>query len=202
MDFLLKRVTINFLNDHPAVFFLAMQCCVHDVLLTPHDESHTFVYHSGTIDRVSVNDMPPLTDLEIERLASDIQKTLLATRFACSSLMRITGGSTSYTFRGLLQMPLAVFDRKPTTTVIVKKATDHAAINTYFALDSSRSVSLVLSSTYTRREARKWANLLPDLRRRDAESPAIFETQCESRPRSGDCTEDHVLRSPSAGSGH
>jgi hypothetical protein len=90
--------------------------------------------------------MAPLSEVEVEELAAGIQQALSSTRYACSSLSRIAGGSASYTFRGLLQTPITHNDGTSTTTFIAKKATDFAAINTDFALDSNRSACCSLFS--------------------------------------------------------
>lgn len=88
------------------------------------------------------NIMAPLNSDEIQRLADIILQDLSGTDYACSSLHRITGGSASFTFRGILHSPRVMPDGSTTSSVIVKKATDFAAINSDFALDSRRSVSL------------------------------------------------------------
>lgn len=85
--------------------------------------------------------MAPLSEHEIQKLTADVQNELSNTVFACSSLSRIVGGSASFTFRGGLLLPLSLPDGRTMMTVIVKKATDFAAINSDFELDSHRSVS-------------------------------------------------------------
>ena len=85
--------------------------------------------------------MAPLTSDKLAQLAAGIQKDLSDTDYACTSLSRIPGGSASFTFRGSLESPIVLPDGRAVATAIVKKATDFAAINSDFALDSSRSVS-------------------------------------------------------------
>ncbi|KAJ4991645.1 hypothetical protein SVAN01_02760 [Stagonosporopsis vannaccii] len=83
--------------------------------------------------------MAPLSSDEAQKLADSILKDLCDTNFACSFLHRIPGGSASFTFRGILQSPFVMPDGTTTPSVIVKKATEFAAINSDFALDSRRS---------------------------------------------------------------
>lgn len=89
--------------------------------------------------------MPPLSDDEIRQLTAEIQEEIAGTDFACSSLTRIPGGSASFVFRGDLMSPLSLREgsslRSVLESVIVKKATKFAAVDTDFALDSARSVS-------------------------------------------------------------
>jgi len=85
--------------------------------------------------------MAPLNSGDIQRLADSILQDLSGTEYACLFLHRIPGGSTSFTFRGILHSPLVMPDGSTIPSVIVKKATDFAAINSDFALDSRRSVS-------------------------------------------------------------
>lgn len=96
------------------------------------------------IHEIGIITMAPLSEFEVSELAAGIQQALSSTRYACSSLSRIAGGSASYTFRGLLQAPITHNNGILTTTFIAKKATDFAAINTDFALDSNRSVCCTL----------------------------------------------------------
>lgn len=84
--------------------------------------------------------MAPLSSDEVQQLADSILHDLSATDYACSSLHRILGGSASFTFRGILQSPLVMPGGMTASSVIVKKATDFAAINIDFRLDSRRSV--------------------------------------------------------------
>lgn len=85
--------------------------------------------------------MAPLSRDEIRELAFCILRDLSNTVYACSSVGRVTGGSAGFTFRGTLQSPLFSSDGTIRTSVILKKATDFAAINSDFALDATRSVS-------------------------------------------------------------
>lgn len=116
--------------------------------------------------------MAQLSEYEIQQLAAGIQKVLSRTVYACSSLDRIPGGSASFTYRGILQSPLALPDDTAITTVIIKKATDFAAINREFALDSSRSAS---STSYCSLLHHLYKGLFQtDLRRRHAQSSLSY----------------------------
>ncbi|KAF3049351.1 hypothetical protein E8E11_004134 [Didymella keratinophila] len=95
--------------------------------------------------------MPPLTKDEIQQLTAEIQKAIARTDFACSSLTWVPGGSVSFIFRGDLESPLSLRDgsmlRSVLKSVIVKKATEFAAVNRDFALDSGRSVGIGKENT-------------------------------------------------------
>lgn len=91
--------------------------------------------------------MPTLSEDEIQQLAAEIQKAIACTDFACSSLTRILGGSASFVFRGNLVSPLSLREGSKLISVmksvIVKKATEFAAVNNDFSLDSGRSVGTI-----------------------------------------------------------
>jgi hypothetical protein len=88
--------------------------------------------------------MAPLSEDEIQRIATDTQNAIASTEFACASLTRVFGGSTSFVFRGDLVSPLSLRGgstlKSVLRSVIVKKATDFAAVNSDFTLDPERSV--------------------------------------------------------------
>ena len=90
--------------------------------------------------------MSPLNNDEVQQLTAEIQKAVASTDFACSSLTRVPGGSASFIFRGDLESPLSLLEgsilRSVLKSVIVKKATEFAAVNRDFALDSGRSVGI------------------------------------------------------------
>lgn len=97
--------------------------------------------------------MPPLNDDEVQQLTTEIQKAIASTDFACSSLTRVPGGSASFIFRGDLESPLSLLEgsilRSVLKSVVVKKATEFAAVNRDFALDSGRSVGIGEQNTLT-----------------------------------------------------
>lgn len=74
--------------------------------------------------------------LVIEQLLSD----LAGTPFTCSSLSRLSAGTTNYVYRGILIQP-HVIGSTLVKTVIVKHAKPHAPGNESFPLDISRGVS-------------------------------------------------------------
>lgn len=86
--------------------------------------------------------MAPLTQEETEELSARILQELQGTPYACSSLIRLTKGTTNFVFRGYLITPL--HDETSTITtnsVIIKHAAEFVAVNKDFLLDVSRSVS-------------------------------------------------------------
>ncbi|KAJ8108073.1 hypothetical protein OPT61_g8425 [Boeremia exigua] len=120
---------------------LAWRCNVH-VMLTSRVTHNKIQIPFKSTSLSTLESMAPLTQTEVQQLADSIQKDISTTHYACSSLDRITGGSASFTFRGVLRSPLALPIERETVSVIVKKATDFAAINSNFTLDARRSVRL------------------------------------------------------------
>lgn len=92
-----------------------------------------------------------LLEQEIDTIVSNISQELSATPFACSSLTRLTNGTTNFVFRGELTKPISVGGseggRSDTTTVIIKYAAPYAAVNKNLAIDASRAVCIFLSHT-------------------------------------------------------
>ena len=69
-------------------------------------------------------------------IAARILADLEGTPYACTSLMRLSGGSANFTYRGTLSTPISGGAR----TVIIKHAEPFVAINSSFKLDVVRSV--------------------------------------------------------------
>ena len=93
--------------------------------------------------------MAPLTQEETEQLCSRILESLQSTPYACSTLTRLTKGTTNFVFRGNLITPLC--DETSTITsnsVIIKHAAEFVAVNQDFPLDVSRSVSITSPFTH------------------------------------------------------
>ncbi|KAH9883933.1 kinase-like domain-containing protein [Xylariomycetidae sp. FL2044] len=92
--------------------------------------------------------MAPLNEGEKAELRTLILHKLSQTPYACSALSPLTNGTTNFVFRGTLtnNNPLDVSSGNSTTptmkktagSVIVKYATDFAAVNRDFPLDASR----------------------------------------------------------------
>lgn len=114
---------------------------MHDSVLTLCVTHSLHVYHPATSLPGCQILMAPLDSVEIQQLAASILDDLSRGPYACSYLSRIVGGSASFTFRAEPLSPLVLAGKTTVTSVIVKKATSFAAINSDFALDSSRSVS-------------------------------------------------------------
>ncbi|KAI1802086.1 kinase-like domain-containing protein [Daldinia bambusicola] len=85
--------------------------------------------------------MAPLNQAEQEAVVSNILQELSETPYACSSLIRLTNGTTNFVYRGELVHPIRADSEYSNTkeTVIIKYCTDFAAINKDFSLDASRA---------------------------------------------------------------
>ncbi|KAI1483171.1 kinase-like domain-containing protein [Daldinia eschscholtzii] len=85
--------------------------------------------------------MAPLDQAEQDAIVSKVLRELSETPYACSSLVRLTNGTTNFVFRGELSHPiLADFGHSSTkTTVIIKHSTGFVAVNKGFPLDASRA---------------------------------------------------------------
>lgn len=92
-----------------------------------------------------------LLEQEMDSIVSNISQELSATPFACSSLTRLTNGTTNFVFRGELVKPISVDGSggggSDATTVIIKYAAPYAAMNKKFALDVSRAVCILPCQT-------------------------------------------------------
>jgi hypothetical protein len=91
--------------------------------------------------------MAPLEQSETDEITAQILQQLSKTPYACSSLTRLTNGTTNFVFRGTLTRPLPLCPRdgleegtSTAKTVIVKHSTDFAAVNKDLAINISRCV--------------------------------------------------------------
>ncbi len=84
--------------------------------------------------------MAPLAQAEKDALTSQILQDLAGTPYACSSLTKLTNGTTNFVSRGLLNQPLHDGTALTTKSIIVKHSTNFAAVNQDFPLDISRCV--------------------------------------------------------------
>jgi hypothetical protein len=84
---------------------------------------------------------------------AQVYEALLVTRYACSSLARLTNGTTNFVFRGQLARPIVKDNERGNpaivTTVIVKHTAAHAALNSDFPIDASRAVCTLLPWFFT-----------------------------------------------------
>ncbi|KAI1469029.1 kinase-like domain-containing protein [Daldinia caldariorum] len=85
--------------------------------------------------------MAPFNQEEQDAIVSNILRELLETPYACSSLVRLTNGTTNFVYRGELVHPIRADSEDSNTkeTVIIKHSTDFAAVNKDFSLDASRA---------------------------------------------------------------
>jgi hypothetical protein len=82
-----------------------------------------------------------LQPVEKEQFGIQIAQQLSQTRYACSSLTVLNGGTANFLFRGILAQPL----EDGTKTVVLKHAKDFVAANRNFELDVSRCVRFIIS---------------------------------------------------------
>lgn len=82
---------------------------------------------------------PPLESV----ITSQLLDQLSNTQYAASSLTRLSGGISNFTFRAKLLQPLSDGSK----SVIIKHSAPHSALNSAFALDVARSASSHISST-------------------------------------------------------
>lgn len=75
---------------------------------------------------------------EKEHIGLAVTRHLSQTRYACSSLHPLGGGTTNFLFRGTLSQPLP--DRRE--TVVIKHSRGFISNNRHFTLDVSRCVVL------------------------------------------------------------
>jgi len=82
---------------------------------------------------------------------AQVYEALSATRYACSSLARLTNGTTNFVFRGQLARPVVEGNEDgntvTATTVIVKHRAAHAALNNNLPIDASRAVCTLLPAS-------------------------------------------------------
>lgn len=90
--------------------------------------------------------MPAPNQAEEDAIAAGIVQDLSKTRYTCSSVTQLTGGTANFVYRGTLTQPLSSPDADnggpAKTTVIIKHSTDFVAINKDFPLDVTRCVGL------------------------------------------------------------
>ncbi|TRX87789.1 hypothetical protein FHL15_011327 [Xylaria flabelliformis] len=80
--------------------------------------------------------MAPLTETEEQTLIQQVLDQLADSPYACSALIKLSGGTANFLYRGTLKEPLS--DGGDTGTVIVKVSTGFVATNKDFLLDVSR----------------------------------------------------------------
>lgn len=84
-----------------------------------------------------------------DALVQQLLLRLSQTRYACSSLVKLSGGTTNFLYRGMLLQPLDSQDSSQTAiakTVVVKHSKDFVPGNIDFSLDITRCVSMHLIS--------------------------------------------------------
>ncbi|KAI1496178.1 kinase-like domain-containing protein [Biscogniauxia marginata] len=79
--------------------------------------------------------MAPLTQAEEQALVQQVLHQLAGSPYACSALVKLSGGTANFLYRGDLTQPLP---SSAADTVIVKVSTDYVAINRDFPLDVTR----------------------------------------------------------------
>lgn len=78
------------------------------------------------------------TDAEIE---ASVLSGLAATKYACSSITRLNGGTANFVYRGVLKNPVSTAaTEEEKKNVVIKHATDFVALNRDFKLDGERCV--------------------------------------------------------------
>ncbi len=75
-----------------------------------------------------------------DAIAAKVLEDLKGGPYACTSIVRLSGGSANFTYRGTLASPLP----DKTSTVIIKHAEPYIATITSWKLDVIRSVLCVL----------------------------------------------------------
>jgi hypothetical protein len=89
--------------------------------------------------------MPPPTEPEIDAVLSNISSTLASTDFTCTSIVQLSGGTTSFVFRGYLARPFW-----NNTSAIIKYAAPFTSCNKDFPIDDARAEfeELILSDIH------------------------------------------------------
>ncbi|KAJ4355584.1 uncharacterized protein N0V89_003604 [Didymosphaeria variabile] len=86
--------------------------------------------------------MAPLSAPELHQLATNLQAILSTTRYGCTSLTQLTGGTTSFVFLGTLHQPLPAThhggNQEQEDSVIIKHAAPFASCHTGFLVDAGR----------------------------------------------------------------
>jgi hypothetical protein len=79
------------------------------------------------------------TDADIE---AAVLSELSATKYACSSITRLNGGTANFVYGGVLSNPVSIGTaEQEKVNVIIKHTTDFVALNREFKLDGERCVS-------------------------------------------------------------
>jgi hypothetical protein len=71
-----------------------------------------------------------------DEISIKVQDSLKDSPYACTSLVKLSGGTANFVYRGILASPL----EDGTKTVVVKHTEGYVASNPVFKLASSRSV--------------------------------------------------------------
>jgi hypothetical protein len=74
-------------------------------------------------------------------IATKVIEDLRGGPYSCTSLVRLSGGTANFTYRGILTTPLA----DGTGTIIIKHAEPYIATNSSWKLEVIRSVFICLS---------------------------------------------------------
>ncbi|EED19069.1 conserved hypothetical protein [Talaromyces stipitatus ATCC 10500] len=93
------------------------------------------------------------TDADIE---ASVFSQLATTAYACSSMVRLNGGTANFVYRGILSNPESIGAKDEKPNVIIKHTKNFVALNREFKLDSERCVfeALVLRGLNTFSPAR------------------------------------------------
>jgi hypothetical protein len=77
-----------------------------------------------------------MSSVESLKHSEDIQKELMSTSYACSSLKPLSGGNANFTFKGLLTHPL----EDGTQEVVIKHGEAYVALMPDLEIPTSRCV--------------------------------------------------------------
>ncbi|KAK3319394.1 kinase-like domain-containing protein [Apodospora peruviana] len=80
------------------------------------------------------------TESEKANLQTQVSQFLSRTKYACTELTQLSGGTANFVYRGTLAEPLRLSDGSTTATVVIKHSTDYVAINRDFPLDITRCI--------------------------------------------------------------
>ena len=81
-----------------------------------------------------------LQQAEKDQFGIEIAQELSQTRYTCSELTLLGGGTANFLFRGILAQPL----QDGTKTVVIKHSKEYVAVNRHFEMNVSRCVSFFL----------------------------------------------------------
>lgn len=86
--------------------------------------------------------MAPLTTLETDSITTQVLQELAETPYACSELVRVSGGTGNFVYRGI---PVARDNSSSASqSIIIKHSKDYVPGNKDFGLDASRCVKTSL----------------------------------------------------------